>query len=187
MTSAITTLLLPGLGNSGTDHWQTHWERSNANMQRLIQDEWDSPDRHDWVARLNQEVVRRETPVVLAAHSSACAMVAHWSQIASPRHLSVVRGALLVAPSDPDGPNYPAGAVNFGPMPLRRLKFPTIVVASTDDIYVSPRRAQQYATAWGSRFVLLEGAGHINSASGLGSWPAGLSLLKSLHQGIADA
>ena len=80
-------------------------------------------------------------PVVFAAHSLGCALVAHWA--ASSKQLTRVRGALLVAPSDVEAPSYPAGTVGFAPMPLRKLPFSSIVVASSDDEYVAPERATQ--------------------------------------------
>jgi predicted alpha/beta hydrolase family esterase len=89
---------------------------------------------------------------------------------------------MLVGPSDPTGPHYPVGPTGFAPVPLRPLPFPTIVVASTDDPFVTVSQAQAYAQAWGSRFVLLENAGHINTASGHGPWPEGFALLATLRQ-----
>jgi len=174
-------LILPGLGNSGPDHWQSHWERQDSSCVRLMQDEWDRPDCFAWTARLEEAVLAASTPLVLAAHSSACALVAHWVARAEPRHLAKVRGALLVAPSDPDGANFPEGPTGFGRVPLARLPFPTIVVGSTNDPYISAEGARGYADAWGSRFVLLENAGHINVAAGFGPWPDGLQLLYSLR------
>lgn len=66
-------------------------------------------------------------------------------------------------------------------MPLVRLPFPSIVVSSTDDPYVTVDRAKAFATAWGSRLALVERVGHINSESGLGDWPAGYALLQELR------
>ncbi len=42
--------------------------------------------------------------------------------------------------------------------------------ASSDDPFVTLERAAAFAEAWGSRFVLIGAAGHINSASSLGPW-----------------
>lgn len=181
MTDKLPVLILPGLGNSGPEHWQSHWERQDPLCERLLQDNWDTPDCQDWVAGLDRAIGQRTAPVVLAAHSSACALVARWSVVAPPHHLKLVLGALLVAPSDPDGPNYPEGPVGFGPVPLCSLPFASILVASADDRYIDPGQARRYAEAWGSRFVLLEAAGHINAASGFGLWPEGLTLLDSLR------
>lgn len=119
-------------------------------------------------------------PAVLVAHSSACALVAHWVSTANEDCVGKVAGALLVAPSDPMNPNYPKGPVGFGPVPRHRLPFRTIVVASSDDYVVEESVARGFAEAWGARFMLLQQAGHINVASGFGPWPEGFDLLQSL-------
>ncbi len=175
------TLLLPGLGNSGPDHWQTHWEKRHFSFRRIVQEEWDAPRCEDWVHRLDEIVSSIPESLVFVAHSSSCALVAHWTLRASAQNLKKVKGALLVAPSDPENPNYPAGPTGFAPVPLIALPFPSIVAASTDDRYVTIERAKEYATAWHSRIVVFQNAGHINSGSGLGEWPEGLELLHQLQ------
>ena len=116
-------------------------------------------------------------PPGLAAHSLACALVAHWA--AGTRHAA--KGALMVAPADVDSPLHTADEVrSFGPMPMRRLPFPTIVVASTDDPFASIDRASAFAQAWASRLVIIERAGHINADAGFGPWPEGRVLLNEL-------
>ena len=178
---SVTSLILPGLGNSGPAHWRSYWERQDPTCRRVLQAEWDAPRCADWVAVLDAAVAGALGPVVLIAHSSACALVAHWAREAAPGPAARVRGALLVAPSDPEGARYPAGPTGFAPVPLERLPFSSVVVASADDVYVSLERARAYATAWGSRFVDVGPAGHINAASGLGAWPAGYALLEELR------
>ena len=171
-------LILPGLFNSGPEHWQSRWEAANPALQRVMQDDWERPRCGDWVARLDAAVLA--TPdAVLVAHSSSCALVAHWAESG---FAGRVRGALLVAPSDPEAPSYPAGPTGFAPMPLRRLPFASVVVASTNDFYVSRERAELFAAAWGSRLVVIGEAGHINSESGLGDWPACLAILEELRR-----
>jgi predicted alpha/beta hydrolase family esterase len=171
-------LILPGLSNSGPEHWQTRWEARHTGLRRVQQADWEQPRCADWVERLEQAVA--STPgCVLVSHSSSCALVAHWARAHPPA--GRVRGALLVAPSDPEAPSYPQGPIGFAPVPLERLPFPSILVASTDDFYVTLARAQQFAAAWGSRFVNAGAAGHINSQSGLLDWPAGFALLQELR------
>ncbi|MEO8622741.1 MAG: alpha/beta hydrolase [bacterium] len=177
----ITTLILPGLFNSGPEHWQTLWERTDASCRRINQQDWEAPACADWVATLDRAVARLETKAVLVGHSSACALVSHWARAAALEQRSKILGALLVAPSDPDGPRYPLGPTGFSPMPLERLPFASIVVASDDDEYVTEQQARRYASAWGSSLVIVEGAGHVNSASGLGAWPHGYALLEQLR------
>ncbi|WP_343231999.1 alpha/beta hydrolase [Tahibacter amnicola] len=181
MSHRCPVLILPGLGNSGPDHWQSHWERADSDCRRVLQDNWDTPDCRNWVLRLDEVLAHQAQPVVLAAHSSACAMVAHWAHDAAADRLKMVRGALLVAPTDPTGPHYPTGPVGFGPVPLEHLPFASIIVASDDDRYLSESVARHFATAWGSQFVWLRNAGHINAASGHGAWPEGRQLLDSLR------
>lgn len=180
MVSAVTSFILPGLGNSSPDHWQSYFERIDVACVRLLQEEWDSPDCDDWVKTLDQALRHAVGPVRLVAHSSSCAMVAHWALTAAPETLAKVCGALLVAPSDPDAPRYPVGPTGFSPVPLLPLPFPSIVVASTNDEYVNLDVARDFARAWGSQLVVLEGAGHINAAAGFGPWPDGYALLCSL-------
>jgi predicted alpha/beta hydrolase family esterase len=116
-------------------------------------------------------------PVVLTAHSMACATVAHWAG----RYGGYgIVGALLVGPSDVEAPKYPKEPKGFSPMPLKRLPFPSILVASEDDEWVSMERAKLFADAWGSRFVNIGRAGHINSDSKMGEWLEGQKLLREL-------
>jgi uncharacterized protein len=184
MTSSLTdvaALVLPGLSSSGPHHWQTLWEQHDPTCRRVHQADWETPRCADWVATLDAAVAHSAGPVVFVAHSSSCALVAHWARGASAEQLARVRGALLVAPSDPDGPSYPVGPSGFSPMPMAPLPFPSLVVASRDDVYVSMDRAREYASAWGSELVDLGDAGHINAASGLGTWAVGYGLLQRLR------
>ncbi|HWN90311.1 MAG TPA: alpha/beta hydrolase, partial [Verrucomicrobiae bacterium] len=104
-------------------------------------------------------------------------LVAHWARRSEPR----VKGALLVAPADVDSPAHTPDEVRgFGPIPLVRFPFPSIVVASRDDPFSSLARAELFAQSWGGRFVVLEGAGHINAEAGFGEWPQGRMLLREL-------
>jgi len=172
-------LLLPGLFNSGPEHWQSYWERSDPSFRRVVQRDWETADRREWVKTLDQAVAEAGPDVVLAGHSTSCALVAFWAREPGSR----VRGALLVGPSDTEAPSYPRGPTGWAPMPLERLPFPSIVVASEDDEYVTLARAERFARAWGGRLVNIGAAGHINSTSGLGDWPRGRALLDELLVG----
>jgi predicted alpha/beta hydrolase family esterase len=175
VTSEVTVLTIPGLWNSGTEHWQSYWERSYG-YRRVLQREWETPDRAEWVATLEAAAAATTGPLVLAGHSLGCTLIAYWS--AATRHATRVRGVLLVAPSDVEAPSYPSGTTGFTPMPHAPLAFPAIVAASTDDPYVTMPRAESFAAAWGARFVSVGAKGHINSDSRLGMWPEGHALLE---------
>ena len=74
--SAPRTLILPGWQSSGPGHWQTRWE-ARYGYARVEQHDWMHPLRGDWTARLQDVVLARPGPVVLAAHSLGC-LLAAW-------------------------------------------------------------------------------------------------------------
>ena len=78
-------------------------------------------------------------------------------------------------------------AVPHALQPQQRLAVPSTVVASDNDPYCPVRLAGAYARAWGSEFVRLNDAGHINVDSGHGPWPLGLALLQSLGAEVPAA
>ncbi|WP_191841638.1 RBBP9/YdeN family alpha/beta hydrolase [Catellatospora chokoriensis] len=170
-------LILPGFENSGPAHWQTRWEQE-LGFQRVEQADWCHPLVGDWVDTLAAAVAAAPEPVVLVAHSLGCVTVAHW--VARGGDTARVRGALLVAPADVDTADV-AELVNFRPVPLVPLPFPSILVAGDDDPWAALPRSEAFAQAWGSRLVVVPGGGHLNADSGLGSWPQGQSLLTDLR------
>ncbi|MYM90506.1 alpha/beta hydrolase [Rugamonas sp. FT82W] len=174
-------LTLAGLWNSGPAHWQTQWEAKHPGWVRVPHRDWDTPDRTEWVAELDAAIARCQRPPVLAAHSLSCSLVGRWAASGSPLKIA---GAFLVAPSDTDAPGYPDCTTGFQPMLLARLPFPSIVIASGDDPYVSPQRARQFAQAWGGEYVEIGNAGHINGDAGYGPWPEGERLLRDFCEKV---
>ncbi len=168
-------LILPGLGGSGPDHWQTRWVGLHPAFVTVEQDDWDRPDPAAWIARLDEAVVAAKAPPVLVAHSLACLLVPLWHAVRAPR---TVRSALLVAPPDPR--RLPPEAAGFADQPKMPLTFPSLVVCSSDDRFCSVETARDLAGLWHSEVVEIGPAGHINSDSGLGDWDAGYALLQQL-------
>jgi predicted alpha/beta hydrolase family esterase len=179
MKGISSVLLVPGLFNSGPEHWQSILEANHPEYHRVQQTDWETPRCTDWVRTLHASVCRIDSAVVLASHSSACATIAHYATQHGDGE-SRVAAAFLVAPSDVEAPTYPAGPTGFGPMPLQKLPFRSFVVASTDDPFVTIERAEFFACCWGSRLIKIVGAGHINAASGYGRWPEGEEWLHQL-------
>ncbi len=116
-------------------------------------------------------------PVILAAHSLGCLAVAWWAELSPQPYGWPVAGALLVAPADVDRADAPEALKGFAPSPRTPLPFPSILVASQDDPWISIERAHSLAVDWGSHFVDAGPQGHINAASGLGWWQEGQELL----------
>ena len=171
-------LIIPGLGNSGPQHWQTYFETTGSNFKRIVQKEWDAPVCKDWVETIDKAIKGYDlSTVVLIGHSLGCSTIAHWAR----QFKQKVKGALLVAPSDVEAPQYAFPVRGFAPVPLDKINFPTIVVASADDQWVSLERATQFAGNWGSKLINIGNAGHINAASGHYQWKEGLDILRMLN------
>ena len=171
----FTILILPGLGGSGPDHWQTHWGKAFPSMMRVEQTDWEKPAYPDWCARLTEAVSQATRPVVLVAHSLGTSLTMRWS-FEQAGHARKVAGAFLVAPTDRDRFDAsPTSSVRgWGPMILKPLPFPSMVLASRNDDRVSFERAQAFAKAWGSSLIDAGNLGHIGSAAKLDLWPFGL-------------
>lgn len=180
-TPSHTILILPGLGNSGAGHWQTHWEATMPNVVRVQQQEWDAPQRKVWVDVLNTALIDTDGPIILVAHSLGCALVAWWAmEYGHATHAHKIAGALLVAPADVEQADFPKAATGFSPMPLLRLPFKTTVVASPDDPWCGLPKAKSFAFDWNAQFISIGACGHINACSNLGDWPQGRKYLATL-------
>lgn len=55
-------LIVPGLGSSGPDHWQSRWQQNLSTAARIEQDDWDEPARDAWTARLTAAVEAAKRP-----------------------------------------------------------------------------------------------------------------------------
>jgi predicted alpha/beta hydrolase family esterase len=146
--------------------------------QRVEQHDWMRPLRGDWMAQLEEAVLAAPTPVVLVAHSLGCILTAGWAVHSQNTHKVI--GALLVAPGDPDTEMGKSNFPSFAPVAMKSLPFPSVLVASRNDPYTRFARAQSFAEAWHSEFIDIGARGHINAESGLGDWPQGLDLMRSL-------
>ncbi|MEX1168414.1 MAG: alpha/beta fold hydrolase [Hydrogenophaga sp.] len=167
-------LLLPGWQNSGPDHWQSLWETQHG-YRRVEQHDWMQPRRGDWMARLEEVILDADEPVVLVAHSLGCILTAAWASHSQNTHR--VKAALLVAPGDAEREALQGVLPSWSPVPMLKLPFPSTLVGSRNDPYCSFERAGAMGLAWGSGFVDLGKAGHINAETGLGDWPQGRALL----------
>ncbi len=119
-------VIVPGLGDSGPEHWQSLWEQKFG-AARVRQDDPENPAPQSWAARLQEVVEATPGDLVLVAHSCGVPTVAHWAQLypVSER----VKGALLVAPPDTENATlqreHPA-ACQMAPVPLLPPPLPGI-------------------------------------------------------------
>ncbi|MFD8295236.1 RBBP9/YdeN family alpha/beta hydrolase [Streptomyces bauhiniae] len=103
---------------------------------RISPASWSAPDRDDWVGAVQEaydEASRRDSRVVLVAHSLGCWAASVWLNDNSS---SPTGGAFLVAPPDPRGRAFPRrAAATFVEVSAQPLPCPALVVGSADDPY----------------------------------------------------
>lgn len=176
-------LIIPGWDDSGPDHWQTHWELAFPHMRRVQQDDWRNAVFAQWSVRLSQAVLRCRRPVLLVAHSLGTSLVMRWAEDGE---AGSVAGAFLVAPTDQDLlDESESGVKGFGPMLIDPLPFPSMVLASQNDAFVTLDRARFFAESWESSFVNVGALGHVGSSARLGIWPQGLVWLGQFVASLA--
>ena len=169
-------LILPGWLSSGPDHWQSRWERTHG-YQRVEQSDWQRPLRGDWISRLEDVLLSCTEPAVLVAHSLGCLTVAAWAAHSKNTHL--VKAALLVAP--PDTAREDIGQMLPGwVVPLQKLPFNTVVLASSNDPFCGIAKTQRFASEWQARLIEVGERGHLNADSDLGDWPDAHAKLQQL-------
>ncbi|UXC18696.1 MULTISPECIES: RBBP9/YdeN family alpha/beta hydrolase [Comamonas] len=173
----VSVVIVPGWRNSGPGHWQSLWAERIAGALRVEQEDWLQPHRSPWVASVQEAIEAAPHPVILVAHSLGCITSVHAVEQLGNQQRGSIAGALLVAPADPE---RRALFEDFTPVPANPLPFASIVAASSNDPYCPIRMASAYAKSWGSTFVRVPSAGHINVESGHGEWPLGWALLGAL-------
>lgn len=175
-----TILIIPGLRDHVEAHWQTLLAQTLPNTVTVAPLEQDKLSCQARVDAIDNTLRTIDGPVLIVAHSAGCMMVAHWAL----RSNRPIVGALLAAPADVETP-MPAGypsldqlrAHGWTPIPRRRLPFPSILAASSNDPLTQLERARGFAQDWGSQLVELGPLGHLNPNSGHGPWPQAQSLI----------
>jgi len=163
-------LIVPGLRNSDDRHWQSLWQAQLPHSKRIHVDDWDTPNLSAWRAGIKEELDKLDKPAVLIAHSfgtlASASIAAEFPE--------KVAAILLVAPADPD---------KFGishQLPQDFLPVAARIIASSNDPWMSERKAAYWALLWGADYLRIKNLGHINSDSNLGLWPEGMRQLQQL-------
>lgn len=171
----VTVVIVPGLHDSGPGHWQSRWEQQLPRVRRVVQHDWYRPQRQAWVDQVAATMADAPGRIVVVAHSLGCITTVHLPPDIAAR----IDAAMLVAPADPE---RRAVLSSFAPVPCDPLPYRSIVVGSRNDPWCTARLSGCYARVWGSEFMLLQDAGHINADAGYGHWPLGIALLAGLAQ-----
>ncbi len=95
--SALTVLLVPGIQDSGPEHWQTCWQQRHPHWLRIAKRDWLEPDLDGWVAAIRRELGEQHSPLLFVGHSFG-ALSSWYFASRSPVE---VAGVVLVAPAEP--------------------------------------------------------------------------------------
>ncbi|RDU95773.1 RBBP9/YdeN family alpha/beta hydrolase [Trinickia dinghuensis] len=156
---------VPGLHGSENAHWQSWLERQFARSLRVEQSDWEAPNLGGWARTVGEVLAKERGPFVIAAHSYGCLAAAHAIALARHAGAADVAGILFVAPASPEK------FESVGKFAAHRIDVPSILVGSESDPWMPAGEARELARRFGSAFVNLGAAGHINTAAGFGPWP----------------
>ena len=170
------TIIVPGVGGSEYDHWQSWLQRQLMSCTRVEQKNWHKPVLTDWIQQFVKTVANIHAPLQIVAHSFGClTTIAALAQ--HPAIARRVKNLVLVAPANPN---------RFGEQGFARdsqydyvdyfkrieIAVPTTLLISENDPWLQFEDAKAWAKTWKIQPINLGAVGHINVASGFGPFPA---------------
>ena len=171
----IHTVIVPGVGGSEHDHWQSWLQRQLKSCSRVQQQDWNKPVLHEWIEQFVKTVQAIQEPIQIVAHSFGClTTVAALAQ--HPELKQKIKNLVLVAPANParfGDACFARESQNDYQQYFHQLKLqvPTQMIISENDPWLNFQDALQLAKAWKIRPKNLGQVGHINVASGFGPFP----------------
>ena len=170
------TVIVPGVGGSEYNHWQSILQRQlMSSCSRVQQNNWNLPILKGWVAEFVKTVTPIKDDIQIVAHSFGClTTVAALAQ--HPELNSKVKNLVLVAPANParfGEAGFARDSQSDYQAYFHQLKIlaPTHLIISENDPWLEFQDAQNLAIAWQLRPINLGQVGHINVASGFGAFP----------------
>lgn len=178
------TVIVPGVGGSDDQHWQSWLEKSLPLSSRVVQEDWNSPILNQWVDKLYHHLNSIKQPIQVVAHSFGClTAIAALNQYPILRHK--LDSLILVAPANParfSEVGFATLTDNYVDLFKQfTLNIPTLMVVSENDPWLAYQDAVRYAKHWNIPFINQGMAGHINVASGFGAWPQIFNYMQSVH------
>ena len=170
------TVIVPGVGGSEYNHWQSILQRQlMSSCSRVQQNNWNLPILKGWVAEFVKTVTPIKDDIQIVAHSFGClTTVAALAQ--HPELNSKVKNLVLVAPANParfGEAGFARDSQSDYQAYFHQLKIlaPTHLIISENDPWLEFQDALQLAKAWNLNPINLGQVGHINVASGFGAFP----------------
>ena len=170
------TIIVPGVGGSEYDHWQSWLQRQLMSCTRVEQQNWNLPILDLWVENFVNTVAKINQPLQIVAHSFGClttlAALDHHPELKSR-----VKNLVLVAPANPSRfakTGFAQQDQNHYLAYFQQLTIdvPTTLLISENDPWLNFNDATALAKAWNIDAINMGKVGHINVASGFGPFPA---------------
>lgn len=173
-------LILHGWGGSDFPHWQGWLAAEVAKDYGCVSflkfSNPDFPNKNEWIEELSKELSDFK-PEILVCHSLANIL---WFHLCNELKITKVEKLFLVAP--PSLECKVEELKSFFPckIPTNLYAKEALLVASTNDQYMSLDEASLLAKSLGVEMVILQNAGHINTDGGYGEWPWMLEEIKNI-------
>ena len=177
------TVIVPGVGGSEYNHWQSWLERQLMSCSRVQQQDWNQPVLKQWIAQFVQTIAPIQDQIQIVAHSFGClTTVAALAQ--HPELNQKIKNLILVAPANParfGDAGFARDSQNDYEAYFHQLSIhvPTTLIISENDPWLAFDDAQRLAKSWQLTPVNAGLAGHINVASGFGPFPEVFNYLVS--------
>lgn len=169
------TIIVPGVGGSDQNHWQSWLQRQLLSCSRVQQQDWNKPLLQKWIENFVTSISKIEGSIQVVAHSFGClTTVAALHQ--HPELAKKIKNLILVAPANPSrfGENgFARDSIgNYADFfHSIKLNIPTHMIISENDPWLSFENANTLAQAWNIQPINLGQVGHINVDSGFGPFP----------------
>ena len=169
------TIIVPGVGGSGQNHWQSWLQRRLMSCSRVEQHDWNKPLLAQWVANFVSATLKVEASIQVVAHSFGC-LTAVAAIHQHPELAKKIKKLILVAPANPSrfGENgFARDSVGNYTEFFHNIKLyiPTQMIISENDPWLNFEDAKALAQAWKIQPINLGQVGHINVDSGFGPFP----------------
>lgn len=182
-------LIVPGVGGSDSNHWQS-WLQRHLTTSSRVEQQWDRPILTEWVSRWVYAANNIQAPITVIAHSFGC-LTSIAALAEHPELAAKISKLILVAPANPAR----FGEAGFAQESVThyqhyfenlQIQVPTIMFMSENDPWLAFYDAQDWAKRWNIPAINLGQVGHINVASGFGPFPEILPYLdENSHCNVA--
>lgn len=167
-------LIVPGVGGSDEQHWQSWLQRQLPNSSR-VQQNWQQPILQQWIEQWVAHVDNIHEPIQVIAHSFGC-LTSLAALAQHPELQEKINNLILVAPANParfSETGFAQAGQNtyLNYFEQLQLELSSLMLISENDPWLAFDDALHLAEVWKFPYLNMGQVGHINVASGFGAFP----------------